>query len=66
MLANCMATKILLRPIVSSSFIFIRHGTSIPIILIQKIENRGEVGEIIQVKRGFARNYLIPRRLAGI
>jgi hypothetical protein len=66
MLASCMATKILLRPIIRSSFICVRHGTSIPIILIQKIENRGEVGEIIQVKRGFARNYLIPRRLAGI
>lgn len=44
----------------------IRHGTSIPVIFVQKVENRGEIGEVVEVKRGFARNYLIPRKLAGM
>lgn len=42
----------------------LRHGTSIPIILLQDIPEKGVKGEIIKVKRGFARNYLIPRKLA--
>ena len=43
----------------------VRHGTAIPVILTQDIENRGSVGEVVEVKRGFARNYLIPRKMAG-
>jgi large subunit ribosomal protein L9 len=34
------------------------------IILNQSIEGVGNVGEIVQVKDGYARNFLIPRRLA--
>ncbi|KAJ1420374.1 ribosomal protein L9, N-terminal domain-containing protein [Ochromonadaceae sp. CCMP2298] len=41
-----------------------RHGTSIPVILTQAFENRGEKGDVIEVKRGFARNFLIPRKYA--
>jgi hypothetical protein len=44
----------------------IRHGGSISVILRQDIEDRGIKGDVIAVKRGFARNYLIPRKLAGI
>lgn len=44
----------------------VRHGTFIPVILTQNIENRGSAGEVVDVKRGFARNYLIPRKLAGV
>jgi ribosomal protein L9 len=29
------------------------------------MEKRGIVGDIIEVKRGFARNFLIPRKKAG-
>ena len=29
------------------------------------MEKRGIVGDIVQVKRGFARNFLIPRKKAG-
>jgi large subunit ribosomal protein L9 len=34
------------------------------IILRQNVENLGNIGEIITVKAGFARNYLIPNQLA--
>ena len=43
----------------------VRHGTFIPVILMQDMAERGTVGEIIEVKRGFARNFLIPRKMAG-
>ncbi len=31
------------------------------IILMEKIANLGKLGEIVNVKRGYARNYLIPQ-----
>ena len=34
------------------------------IILMHNVENLGRMGETVSVKRGFARNYLIPRGLA--
>lgn len=34
------------------------------VILRQNVENLGEIGEIVNVKPGYARNYLIPRSLA--
>lgn len=34
------------------------------IILRQDVENLGNIGEIVTVKPGFARNYLIPNQLA--
>lgn len=43
----------------------VRHGTSIPVILLEEVQNKGREGEIVEVKRGFARNYLVPRKLAG-
>jgi len=33
------------------------------VILKQDFENLGKFGEIIDVKRGYARNYLIPRKM---
>ena len=30
------------------------------IILLEKVINLGQLGEIVKVKDGFARNYLIP------
>ncbi len=36
------------------------------VILLQKVDNLGEVGEIISVARGYARNYLIPQGIAVI
>lgn len=34
------------------------------VILTQTIDRIGEGGEVVNVKDGFARNYLLPRRLA--
>lgn len=34
------------------------------IILLEKIANLGELGDIVRVKDGFARNFLIPKRKA--
>lgn len=34
------------------------------VILLQHMENLGSVGETVRVKDGYARNYLLPRRLA--
>jgi len=34
------------------------------VILCQDVDKLGKVGEIVKVKPGFARNYLIPRKLA--
>jgi large subunit ribosomal protein L9 len=34
------------------------------IILIEDVPKLGDMGEVVQVKPGFARNYLIPQRLA--
>jgi large subunit ribosomal protein L9 len=34
------------------------------VILVKDVEGWGTVGDIIDVKRGFARNYLIPKGLA--
>ncbi len=31
------------------------------IILMEKIANLGQLGEVVNVKRGYARNYLIPQ-----
>jgi large subunit ribosomal protein L9 len=36
------------------------------IILLQDVEKLGLRGEIVEVKRGYARNYLLPRRLAEL
>ena len=34
------------------------------LILLQKVENLGDEGDIIEVKEGYARNYLLPKNLA--
>jgi large subunit ribosomal protein L9 len=36
------------------------------IILMEKIDNLGSLGEIVNVKAGYARNFLVPRRKAKI
>ena len=36
------------------------------VILLQSHEKLGNVGEIVNVKPGFARNYLIPNRIASL
>ncbi len=34
------------------------------VILIQDVDNLGGVNEVVKVKNGYARNYLLPRKLA--
>ncbi len=34
------------------------------VILYRDVENLGKVGDIVEVKRGFAQNFLIPKRFA--
>ncbi len=34
------------------------------IILLERVENLGQVGDKVQVKAGYARNYLLPRKKA--
>jgi large subunit ribosomal protein L9 len=34
------------------------------IILLERIENLGQMGEVVRVKPGYARNYLLPRNKA--
>jgi len=36
------------------------------VILLQTKETLGEIGEIVNVKSGYARNYLIPQKIATI
>ena len=34
------------------------------VILLERIENLGQMGEVVNVKSGFARNYLLPQKKA--
>ncbi|HRT67190.1 MAG TPA: 50S ribosomal protein L9 [Bacteroidota bacterium] len=36
------------------------------VILRKKLENLGDIGDVVSVKNGYARNYLIPNNLAFI
>ena len=34
------------------------------IILLERIENLGTIGDVVSVKDGYARNYLLPQKKA--
>ena len=34
------------------------------IILLEKVVNLGNLGDVVKVKDGYARNFLIPQRMA--
>ena len=36
------------------------------VILLQNVENLGRLGQVVSVRRGYARNFLIPKGLAAI
>lgn len=42
-----------------------RQGSTISVILLERVGTVGQTGNIVDVKRGYARNFLIPRKLAG-
>lgn len=44
--------------------LIVRCGTSIRVVLVQDLANKGSAGEVVEVKRGHARNLLIPRKIA--
>lgn len=35
------------------------------VILLDKVQNLGDLGEVVEVKNGYARNYLIPQKMAS-
>ena len=35
------------------------------IILLENIQNLGELGDVVQVRSGYARNYLVPQGKAA-
>lgn len=39
--------------------------TTIPVILQQDVKNLGKTGEVVKVRPGYARNFLIPNQLAA-
>jgi len=41
-----------------------RNAHSVPIYLLKPVPNKGSTGQIVQVKAGYARNYLIPKKYA--
>lgn len=34
------------------------------VILLERVENLGQIGDVVKVRAGYARNYLLPRRKA--
>jgi len=43
----------------------VRVRRNVKVLLLQDDETLGQVGEIVDVRPGFARNYLVPRGLAA-
>ena len=41
-------------------------ATAIQVVLHQDVENLGNSGDVVKVRPGYARNYLIPRGLAVV
>ena len=37
---------------------------SVEVILLQRVDKLGQMGEVVKVKPGFARNYLLPQKKA--
>jgi large subunit ribosomal protein L9 len=37
---------------------------AVELILLQRVENLGQMGDLVKVKPGFARNYLLPQKKA--
>lgn len=35
------------------------------LMLLEQVDHLGDPGDVVRVKKGFARNYLLPRRLAA-
>ena len=42
------------------------HRGGVELLLAENVPSLGEQGEIVRVKRGYARNYLLPHGLATV
>lgn len=40
--------------------------SNIQVVLLKNVTNLGSAGEVVQVKPGYARNYLYPMKLAAV
>src|SRR5512133_1838380 len=40
------------------------YGSMVDVILLERVEKLGQMGQIVKVKPGFARNYLLPQQKA--
>src|SRR3954463_9625034 len=43
-----------------------KAGNGVQLLLIQSVDHLGKQGDVVQVKRGFALNYLLPQGLATV
>ena len=41
-------------------------ASTVEIVLKESLEHLGSIGDVVKVRRGFARNYLLPRGLAVV
>ncbi len=64
-MATVKQTKLKRRPTRAKRLPQGPHG-GVELLLIQSVEHVGKQGEIVEVKRGYALNYLIPEGLATI
>jgi large subunit ribosomal protein L9 len=37
---------------------------AVELILLQRVENLGQMGDVVKVKPGYARNFLLPQKKA--
>ena len=37
-------------------------GTAMHVVLLERIESLGKMGDVVRVKPGYARNYLLPQK----
>jgi hypothetical protein len=43
----------------------LRHVSFVSVLLVKQLTNKGSVGDVIKVRGGYARNILIPQKIAG-
>ncbi len=43
-----------------------RLNRTVPVLILQDREHLGEVGDVVEVKPGFARNFLLPAGIAAL
>ena len=41
-------------------------ATTVEVVLKENLEHLGSIGDVVKVRRGYARNYLLPRGLAVV